>query len=749
MRPATGTETAYAELDRRLLEVRLVPPRLRAGTVSRATMIDAARTSGRRVVGITAPAGYGKSTLLAEWAARDERAVAWVSLDRLDDDPQHLLVVLASAVARALPGQADLVAGMTGPGTSVLGRAAPRLASALRAAATPFVLLLDDLHVLRSPACHDALGVVFADIPAGSQLVAASRSAQPHLPRLRAAGDTVEIGAADLALDVAGTERLFEAARVPVTHDVAAAVTERTEGWPAGVYLASLVARHGDPRDVTVTGGDPYVADYLKREAFERVPATVQRFLRRTSVLEVLSAPLCDAVLGVRTSQRLLRQLEAANLFLVPLDRRRELFRYHALFRDFLLGELAVAEPGLAETLRVRAADWFESQGSPEQAVEHLLPTTERDRCVRLVTRIVMTNFQGGRIATIHRWLRALGDEAISRHPPLAVLAGYVAVYEGHPLEAERWGAVADAASYDGETVDGTTSFDSARAMFRALRCPHGPGPMLEDARRALAAEPAWSLWRDTALTLAGIALLLEGDVAGATSHLEDAIETALAVGSADTLVISAGVLGQLEMDSGRWQDAAGHVQVALDTVRTHRMDDYPTAALGFAVGARLALRRGDLAGVRDLLTRGMAARVSCSRVFPTLAVRARLQLARVCWSTGDVASARHLLREVDDVLAHRPALGTLVDEAVRLRAAVSADPQRGTPGSTGAPLTPAELRLLPYLQTHLTIREIAERLFVTRNTVSSQVGSIYRKLGVSSRGGAVARATEMGLLGS
>ena len=159
------------------------------------------------MVGVTAPAGYGKSTLLAEWARAEERRVAWVSLDRFDDDPTALLTVLASAYSRVSPGTADLVADMGGLGVSALGRAAPRLASALRTSPAPFVFMLDDLHELRSAACQDVLGVVISAVPAGSQLVAASRSEQPHLPRLRASGDALEFHASDLALDADGPSR--------------------------------------------------------------------------------------------------------------------------------------------------------------------------------------------------------------------------------------------------------------------------------------------------------------------------------------------------------------------------------------------------------------------------------------------------------------------------------------------------------------------------------------------------------------
>jgi LuxR family maltose regulon positive regulatory protein len=214
--------------------------------VSRAGLIETARGRDCRVVGVTAPAGYGKSTLMAEWAEIEDRRVGWVSLDRLDDDPSALLFLLASAYAQ-ISDHTDLIGDVGGLGVSALGRAAPRLASAFRTSPVPFVLMLDDLQELRSPACHDVLSVVISGIPRGSQLVAASRSEQPHLPRLRASGDALELVAVDLALDAAGAEQIFAEAHVDITHELAAAVTARTEGW-AGRPVPGRPDREGQRR---------------------------------------------------------------------------------------------------------------------------------------------------------------------------------------------------------------------------------------------------------------------------------------------------------------------------------------------------------------------------------------------------------------------------------------------------------------------------------------------------------------------
>jgi LuxR family maltose regulon positive regulatory protein len=733
------------ELEALLLDAKLSVPDPRSGSVSRAELIETARGSDCRVVGVTAPAGYGKSTLLAQWAAAEDRRVAWVSLDRLDDDPAALLSVLAAAYGR-ISGHNDLSADVRGVGVSALGRAAPRLASALRTSPVPFVLMLDDLHELQSPACHDVLSVVISGIPRGSQLVAASRAEQPHLPRLRASGDALELVAGDLALDAAGAEQIFSQAHVNLTHELAAAVTARTEGWPVGLYLAALVARdsHGDP--LSISGDDRYVSDYLYRESLMQLSESVQRFLRRTAILDQLSAPLCDAILEEPGAQAQLRNLEATSLYLVPLDRRREWYRYHPLFREFLLGELQQVEPDAITKLHLRAADWYEANGSPALALEHLLNTTERVRCAQLVAELALPTYQAGQLSTVQRWLSILGRSAVEAYPPLAVLAGWIAAYAGQTADAQRWAEFLDTASYDLMPVDGTASFSSARAMLRAAMCRAGPEQMVIDASFAAAEEPAWSGWRAVALVLCAEAQLLGGDRDQAAVLFAETSAVAVVEGNVGSLVHSEAELALLAMDGGRWAEAAEHLERALATVDERRLPDYAISVLAFAAAARLAVHRGDRKQADRQLARAMRARPACTFALPHVAVRVRLQLAKVYAALADQATARHLLREIDDILLHRPALGALVDEVSELRGTLTSSAQVAVFG--GTPLSPAELRLLPYLQTHLTFRQIGERLFVSRNTVSSEVGSIYRKLGVSSRGDAVHRATTIGLLG-
>ena len=336
----------------------------------------------------------------------------------------------------------------------------------------------------------------------------------------------------------------------------------------------------------------------------------------------------------------------------------------------------------------------------------------------------------------MQRWYRAIGDRAIEEYPPLAVFAGWISALTGQPQAADRWAAVLARTSYDLPPDDGSASFESARAMLRSFMCASGPDQALADARFAIASESSESPWRDQALVLLGEAHLLAGELEHAETAFAEGSVVAAAHDNTDGLVLAESELAVLAMDDGRWVEAAGYVQTALHAIDERGMDDYSMSVLAFADAARLALHQGDLDEVRRQLTRAMRARPTCTYAIPYIAVRVRLQLAKVHWALNDHVTAHHLLREIEDILLHRPDLGALIDQVDDFRGMVSSSEQSGWTG--GPPLTPAELRLLPYLQTHLSIREIADRLFVSRNTVSSEVASMYRKLGVSKRSEAV-----------
>lgn len=377
------------ELHTALLESKTEIPHLRQGSVSRSRQIHAARDSGARVVSVAAPAGYGKSTMLTEWAATESRQVAWVSLDRTDDDPALLLPLIAAACSRFSPLAAAVMADMRGVGVGALGRSAPMLATALASTPVSFVLFIDDAHMVGSEDCQDALEVVLARIAHGSQVVLASRQESPLVARLRGTGDAWDVSAADLVFDRAEARAVFEAAGASGVddHDLADVVI-RCEGWPTGLFLCALAAR-SPAGPVSAAGSDRYVADYLYRECLSRLPEDVAAFLRRSSILDQLSPDICNAVLGIDNARALIHRVEAANLFLTPTDRSRAWFRFHALFREFLLTELERVEGAIAVAdLHRRAADWHEAHQVPAYAVDHWIQAREYERASGLVAEL-------------------------------------------------------------------------------------------------------------------------------------------------------------------------------------------------------------------------------------------------------------------------------------------------------------------------------------------------------------------------
>jgi LuxR family transcriptional regulator, maltose regulon positive regulatory protein len=735
-----------------VLPVKLQPPPTRPGMVPRRAIVDRLMTSqAARVVLVRAPAGYGKTSLLAQWAEADPRDVAWISLDRHDDDPIVLLAYVAAAIHRIEPLDPEVARTIAGPASSVRTRLMPALAGAMAAIKRPVLFVLDDVHELRDPDALDSVGLLAAQLPRGSQVALAAR-AEPNLPiaRLRARGELLELSAEDIALDVDEAAHLLAAAGLDLPRADVAELARRTEGWPAGLYLAALTIQAGGPAAgsaASFSDRDRGVEDYLRSEIVSALPARELRFLARTSVLDRLSAPLCDAVVGRRGSAAVLASIERANLFLVPLDHAREWYRYHPLFRAMLQAELERREPGLRTELQVRAADWCEANGFLEEALGYAFEAGDLDRAAVLFERLALPVFRSGRLASQRRWLERFDDASLERHPATAALAGLGFAFVGDAAQADRWVSVAargDDVPADPSTPGGSgASAGALVAMARAATMPDGADLMLHDATIAVELVPDWSPFRAFALVVAGVAQGLVGDVASARTTLAAAAETGERLDAQPARSIALSELALLAIDRRDWSAAESYATKARSVVVAAGLEGYPVTALAFAVTARMMTHRGDHIRARSDLTHLAGIVPFLTWAVPWLAIQARLEMARAHLGLGEVAAARALVDGTDEILAHRRDVGTLrpAVDAIRGQVAASA-------GATRADsLTEAELRLVPLLPTHLSFIEIAELQVLSPNTVKSQAISIYRKLGASSRSDAVARARELGLL--
>ena len=343
-----------------LTAAKLLRPLVRPGTIRRSSLVERlARGDSRPVVSVVAPAGYGKTTLLSQWAERNGQAFAWVSVDEEDNDPKVLLRYVAEALNAIEPVSERVFDALASPGSSVPGSVVPRLGHAFASMTAPVALVLDDVHLLHDTECRAALSVLADHVPAGSRLALAGRAEPPvRVARLRAEGKIVEIGAADLSLSREESSALLRAAEVALGEEDVAKLHERTEGWAAGLYLAALYLREGGTLGAAAAfgGDDRLVSEYVESELLARIPRPQRVFLTRTAVLERMCGPLCDSVLELPGCGATLADLARSNLLLVPLDRRGQWYRYHHLFRDMLLAELERLEPGLIPVLRRRAA---------------------------------------------------------------------------------------------------------------------------------------------------------------------------------------------------------------------------------------------------------------------------------------------------------------------------------------------------------------------------------------------------------
>ena len=536
-----------------LLETKFYAPRSRRGLVPRPRLSERLdRGTASKLTLVSAPAGFGKTTLLTEWLAAgpaapgDERLAAWLSLDRGDNDPASFWTYVIAALRAVAPGVGEsalalLHASPPPPTDTVL----TVLINDLGAIAADIVLVLDDYHVIDARDVADGMAFLLDHLPPGLHVVIAGR-ADPPLPlaRLRARGELAEIRAAELRFTADEAAAYFnEMMGLQLTARDVAALEGRTEGWIAALQLAALSMQGRD--DVAgfiagFAGDDRYVVDYLAEEVLQRQPDRVQAFLLQTSILGRLSGPLCDAVTGQGDGKAMLEALDRGNLFLVPLDDRRRWYRYHHLFADVLQARLLDEQPGQAPALHRRASAWYEQNGEPSEAIRHALVAEDFRRAADLVELAIPAMRRTRQEATVRGWLEVLPDDVVQVRPVLSVnfagalLAGDLEGVEGRLRDAERWldtaagiGQGSQAPPAEMVVVDDEEfrRLPAAIEVYRAaLALARGDVPgTVRHARRSLDLAPEEDhLGRASAAGFLGLASWTSGDLeAGHSAYAE------------------------------------------------------------------------------------------------------------------------------------------------------------------------------------------------------------------------------------
>ena len=735
-----------------LIEVKLATPSTRPGTVAKMDLLARLSSAGVPLTSVVAPAGYGKTTFLAWWAEVDPRPFAWVALDGRDDnDTIVLLRYIAAALHRVEPLPSTVLDALAGPGGSSRAMRTAQVGGAFAALTNPFVLVLDDLHSVDNQSCLDVLAELLQYFPRGSQMAVASRG-EPSLPlaRWRAQGRVHEIAVADLRLDEREAGVLLDAAGVELDADEVAELVEWTEGWPAGLYLAALSMKAGASSSTTAggfAGDDRYVSEYFRHELLSRLPADDVTFLKHTSLLDRMSGSLCDAVMQTTGSAETLETLARSNGFVVPLDRQGDWYRYHHLFAQLLRNELERSEPDAVRGLNARAMDWCIAHDLPEAALSYGHAAGKTETVAGLVEGLALPLYRDGRMTAVEAWVGWFTDDELIQYPALAVYAAWFRLLTGRPDEVERWLALADGATSTIPISDGSSTIEPWAALLRAHMIQNGVDEALADANLALDQLPPESGWVTSALQIRGVLHVLLGAPDRATDDFEATIEKGHALGTLDDVFMAQAQLSLLACRRGAWGDAGERARAAQALLEEMGLGDYAVSAATYVAIARVAVHDARQDDARAAIARAHRLRPLLDHGMPWLSIQVGLDLTRVHLALGDAAAARTTFRETEQVLALRPNMGVLVEDARELKERLAAT--TGPAGAWAMSLTGAELRLLPFLATHLTIPEIATRLFISRNTVKTEAVSIYRKLSASSRSEAIERAVEVGLLES
>jgi LuxR family maltose regulon positive regulatory protein len=699
-----------------------------------------------RLVLVTAPPGYGKTTTLAQWSEVEDRRFGWVQLDESDNDPATMISDIAAAAR--VDWEAEELSTVVALATAGRPEEAVGELAGMLATVEPGVVVLDDLHMIRRSAALQIVTDLTAALPAGWMIAAASQQRpRLRLGRLRSQGRLLEVGPADLTFGPDETADVLRKLGVDLPGPEVRKIVAHTEGWPAGVYLAGLsLAGLPDPTEAAgeITGSSRYIVDYFLDEVLTRQSAQTVRFLLRTSVLDRICGSLCDAVLDTTGSATWLNEIQALNLFIIPEDDQGEWYRYQRLFAEMLQSELHRREPGEQFRVRLRASAWYEEHGQPDQAVRYAMAGEDQRTAARLITAYAQRFNSAGRIRLVREWLDALDEQLLPEYPPLAAMASWVWALTGDGPRALSALHLAESASYDGAMPDGSASLESAVLRARASLAPAGLAGMRADAERAVALEPPGSPWHTMSLLLHGSACLLLGD----RRHAVQELERAARLGREDARPGSSFALGQLALlavDEGDWPTAASCAYDARALIDSASLETSVTSLPAYAACALVALHRGNVRAARiDGAVALRLYRRPSPVAFPWLAAQMAIRLGRLLLEFDDPSGAQ---RKATDARRYLPLLGTatvlteqhrqLVAELDRVRARVVTD---------GTTLTAAELRVLPLLPTHLSLAEIARQLVLSRNTVKTQVAAIYRKLDATSRTEAVQRATDLGL---
>ncbi|MBP2450530.1 AAA family ATPase [Mycolicibacterium lutetiense] len=693
------------------------------------------------LVVVSAPAGYGKTTAVAQWDDADERPFAWARLDNLDNDPAHLLLHLATALNQAKPVDPAVLNYLQGSGRDE-SQLVPALVRALETCG-PIVLVLDDVHELSASAAADTLRAVVDLAPNSTTLVLLGRQIPAlDLARRRLQGYVLEIGIPELKLSESEGTAAFAALGAGIDKATITRVLDKCEGWAAGVVMAALALRDGAPADA-VTGRHRLVADYLIEEVLSQLEAGTAAFLMESAVLDRFSADELDALLGRTDSAAMLDAIiRSGNMFLVSLDAQGIWYRYHQLFGDLLRARLHDRDPDRFRELAARAADRLAHAGDVDGALTQALAADDRAHAAALVGIDAVRLGFDGRVGVLARRLSLIDEQTFTDYPDAAIARAWLGVATGDAELIQRSLLTASAADTGKPLADGTPSVDVAAALIGSMVGVGGVNEVIRHAETVCGAgDHLVNPWWGAATTMKGSALAMLDAPEQARATLESALPVIEDLPGFQAAALAH--LAALDLGDDDLPAAVEHAAAARSIVDSRDLSDMVPMVVVYAVDALVRARRGDVAGARSAVRATERLVDRLGDLSARTALMAHVLVAGTAVEIDDTELCDRHLEEAQRAHRREPEAVGIGQGLDRIRAVSAARAARGARPS----LTTAELRLLPYLATHLSLQRIAGELTVGRETLKSQATSIYRKLAVSSRAAAVAEAARLGLL--
>ena len=589
-------------------------PPLRSKLVSRVELLRKLEPSAHhRLTLVTAPAGYGKTTLVLNWIHRREACSAWLSLDAEDNDPVRFWVYVVAALQQLVPQLGKQTLELIQASTPHhMQSVVASLVNELSMTEGAIVLVLDDYHLIQNPAIHDTLAFLIDHLPTHFHLTITTRT-EPPLPlaRFRARGQMLELGSDDLRFSQEETLRFFsEVMGLSLQEEAIAALARKTEGWVAGLQLAGLsLQNQADQADfvTSFTGDDRYIVDYLAEEVLKQQSETTQDFLLKTSILERMTGSLCDAITGREDGQEMLDLLERSNLFVIPLDNRRQWYRYHHLFADFLRQQLGRENANRIAAYHGHASQWHEDHDLASEAIHHALAAEDITRAALLIEKHAYTTRMRGEVSTVLAWLRALPETFVLRQPRLCLEYAWCLILTGQPDNAVPYiQAIETTLDFKIKTASRSTQNDNkqtrpvigeAMAVWAKVACDTGrPADAIDLFQQARTYLPPDNYDLQTIISLhLGTAYLTVGNIEAAWQAYSDAVELSQASGNFNADITALSRLGDLHLLQGQLNQADRHFRRALQLATRDGRQPTPIATHAYTGIAQILAERNQL----------------------------------------------------------------------------------------------------------------------------------------------------------